>query len=106
MEMLAVTLLNTIYRRNIKSAGTLRHAYMFSTSCYQPFTLESWFTNLEQLNATQSLSTVTGTVQTIYSVDGLKQKLRRWNDWPADNLTNNIKTTEYFFRCMRMLLLE
>ena len=55
--MSAVTLLNTIYRRNIKSAGTLRHAYTFSTSCYQRLTLESWFTNLEQtpLNRCQQL---------------------------------------------------
>ena len=106
MEISAVTLLNTMYRRNIKSAGTLRHAYMFSTSCYQRLTLESWFTNLET-NATQSLSTVTGTVQTIYSVDGLKQNSRRWNDWPADNLTNNIKTlTEYFFSLHAYALLD
>ena len=43
MEMSAVTLLNTIYRQNIKSAGTLRHADTFSTFYYERLTLESWF---------------------------------------------------------------
>ena len=97
MEMSEVTLLNTIYRRNIKSVGTLRHAYTF----YYLLLSMTHFRKMVyylRTNATQSLSTVTGTVQKIYSVDGLKQTLRRWNDWTNDNLTKNVKTTEYFFR--------
>ena len=99
MEMSEVTLLNTIYRRNIKSVGTLRHAYTF----YYLLLSMTHFRKMVyylRTNATQSLSTVTGTVQKIYSVDGLKQTLRRWNDWTNDNLTKNITTTEYFFPCM------
>ena len=49
-----ITLLSTIYRRNIKLTGTLRHVY---TDYYQRLTLESWFTTLEQtpLNRSQQL---------------------------------------------------
>ena len=40
-----ITLLNTIYRRNIKSAGTLRHVLRILQTT---ITTTSWFTNLEQ----------------------------------------------------------
>ena len=57
----------TDYERNFKSTGTLRHACITqSTDYYQRLTLECWFTNLEQTGATESQSTVTGTVQTNY----------------------------------------
>ena len=49
-----ITLLNTIYRRNIKSAGTLRHVLRILQTT---ITTTSWFTNLEQtpLNHSQQL---------------------------------------------------
>ena len=53
-----ITLLNIIYRRDIKSTGTLPHVlHTYSTNCYQRLTLECWFTNLEKtpLNRGQQL---------------------------------------------------
>ena len=52
-----ITLLSTIYRRNIKLTGALRQVYTYSTDYYQRLTLESWVTNLEQtpLNRSQQL---------------------------------------------------
>ena len=49
-----ITLLNTIYRRNIKWTAT---CITYSTDYYQRVTLESWFINLEQkpLNRSQQL---------------------------------------------------
>ena len=49
-----ITLLNTIYRRNIKSAGTLRHVLRILQTT---ITTTSWFTTLEQtsLNHSQQL---------------------------------------------------
>ena len=51
-----ITLLNTIYRRNIKLTETAT-CITYSTDYYQRLTLESWFTNLEQtpLNRSQQL---------------------------------------------------
>ena len=68
-----ITLLNTIYRRNIKSTGTLRH----STDYYQRLTLESWFTNLEQtpLNRSQKLP-----APYKLPIDEIKQHQLREND--------------------------
>ena len=56
MVMSTITLLNSIYRRNIKLTGTLT-CIMYSIDYYQRPTLESWFPNLEQtpLNPSQLL---------------------------------------------------
>ena len=52
-----ITLLNTIYRRNIKLTGTLRHALRILQTYYQRLTLKSWFTDSEQtpLNRSKQL---------------------------------------------------
>ena len=52
-----ITLLNTIYRRNIKLTWTGTYITC-STDCYRRLTLESWFTNLEQtpMNRSQKLA--------------------------------------------------
>ena len=71
MVMSTITLLNTIYRRNIKST-----CITYRTYYYQQLSLEGWFTNLEQipLNRSQQLPA--------------PYKLQE-NDWTTDNLTNN-----------------
>ena len=51
---------------NNKSTGTLRHVYVFYRLLRQRLNSESCFTNLKRTNATESQSTVTGTVQTTY----------------------------------------
>ena len=81
-----ITLLNTIYRRNIKSTGTLRHVLLYSTDYYQRLILESWFTNLEQTPLNRSQQLPAPCKRHIY---GLKQNQLRENDWTTDNLTNN-----------------
>ena len=57
MVMSTITLLNSIYRQNIKLTGTLTCIMYFID--YQRPTLESWFPNLEQmpLNPSQLLLT-------------------------------------------------
>ena len=58
MMTLTITLLNTIYRRNIKSTQDSATCIKYSTDYYQRLTLESWFTNFEQftpLNRSQQL---------------------------------------------------
>ena len=47
-----ITLLNIIYRQNIKSPTWTRITY--STDYYQRLTLESWFTTLEQTPVNRS----------------------------------------------------
>ena len=80
-----ITLLNTIYRRNIKSTGTAR-CITNSTDWYQRLTLESWFTNLKQTSLNRSQQLPAPYKQLI---DKIKQNLLRENDWKTDNLTNN-----------------
>ena len=68
-----IILLNTSYRRNIKSTGTLRHILRnYSTYYYQRITLEKWFTNLQQtpLNPSQQLA---APYKYKRLIDGLKQ---------------------------------
>ena len=67
MVMPTITLLNTIYRRNIKST-----CITYCTYNYQRLTLEGWFTNLEQipLNRSQQLPASYKRV-----IDGLEAKL-------------------------------
>ena len=48
MVMSTITLLNTIYRRNIKSSGTSATFITHPTDYYLRVTLESWFTNVEK----------------------------------------------------------
>ena len=52
-----ITLLNTIYRRNIKLTGTLRHVLRILQTTINDSALENWFTNLDQrpLNRSQQL---------------------------------------------------
>ena len=52
-----ITLLSTIYRRNIELTGTLRRVYRILQTTINVFTLGSWFTNLEKtpLNRSQQL---------------------------------------------------
>ena len=71
MVLSTITLLNTIYRQNIKST-----CITYCTYYYQRLTLEGWFTNLEQipLNRSQQLPA--------------PYKLQK-NDWTTDNLTDN-----------------
>ena len=68
-----ITLLNIIYRQNIKSPTWTHITY--STDYYQRLTLESWFTTLEQtpVNRSQRL------------IDEIKQNELRENDG-LDNL--------------------
>ena len=58
MMTLTITLLNTVYKRNIKSTQDSATCINYSTDYYQRLTLETWFTNLEQftpLNRSQQL---------------------------------------------------
>ena len=52
-----ITLLSTIYRRNITIDWDSATCITYITDYYQRLTLESWFTNLEQtpLNRSQQL---------------------------------------------------
>ena len=47
-----ITLLNTIYKLIKESTGTAE-CVIYSTDYYQRLTLESWFTNLEQMPLNQ-----------------------------------------------------
>ena len=49
--------MNTIYRRNIKLTGGLRHLLRILQTTINEHTLKSWFNNLEQtpLNRSQQL---------------------------------------------------
>ena len=71
MVMSTITLLNTIYRRNIKST-----CITYRTYYCQQLTLEGWFTNLEQIPLKRS--------QQLPAPYKLQE-----NDWTTDNLTNN-----------------
>ena len=53
-------------QQTTKSTGTLRHVYVFYRLLRQRLNIESCLTNLKRTNATESQSTVTGTVQTTY----------------------------------------
>ena len=58
MMTLTITLLVTIYKRNIKSTHDSATCINYSTDYYQRLTLESWLTNFEQftpLNRSQQL---------------------------------------------------
>ena len=56
MVTLKITLLSTIYRRNIKSTGSLRHVLRNIQTTING-SLESWVTNLERttMNRSQQL---------------------------------------------------
>ena len=76
-----ITLLNTIYRRNIKSTGSLRHVLRILETTIKDSLSTAGITNLEQtlLNRSQQLPAPYKQL-----IDGLKQNYLRENDWPTD----------------------
>ena len=81
MVMSTITLLNTIYRRNIKSTGSLRHVLRILETTIKDSLSTAGITNLEQtlLNRSQQLPAPYKRL-----IDGLKQNYLRENDWPTD----------------------
>ena len=81
MVMSTITLLNTIYRRNIKSTGSLRHVLRILETTIKDSLSTAGITNLEQtlLNRSQQLPAPYKQL-----IDGLKQNYLRENDWPTD----------------------
>ena len=81
MVMSTITLLNTIYRRNIKSTGSLRHVLRILETTIKDSLSTAGITNLEQtlLNCSQQLPAPYKRL-----IDGLKQNYLRENDWSTD----------------------
>ena len=86
MVMSTITLLNTIYRRNIKSTGNLRHVLRILETTINDSLSTAGITNLEQtaLNRSQLLP-----APYKWLINALKQNHQRVNDWSTDYLTKN-----------------